>query len=77
MQFINIVSGSDLPVGDGLKSCTAGMELSKPFELLGRTVRLIDTPGFDDTIRSDTDILMMIAAYLSKMYVFSYVIYST
>lgn len=34
----------------------------------GKTVCLIDTPGFDDTNRSDTDILKDIAFYLSSIY---------
>ena len=33
----------------------------------GRLVTLIDTPGFDDSSVSDTDILKMIALYLSTM----------
>jgi predicted GTPase len=36
-----------------------------PFEFDGRRVVLIDTPGFDDTNKSDTDILRMIAHYLA------------
>lgn len=32
-------------------------------------VTLVDTPGFDDTTVSDTDILKMIAVYLSSTYV--------
>jgi len=39
---------------------------SKPFALNGHTVTLIDTPGFDDTNRSDTDILKSISAYLAN-----------
>lgn len=66
--FINMVSGSNLAVGEGLKSCTSKVEMSRPFELAGRTITLIDTPGFDDTTRSDTDVLKMIAAFLSTMY---------
>ncbi|PCH34592.1 hypothetical protein WOLCODRAFT_27316 [Wolfiporia cocos MD-104 SS10] len=66
--FINMVSGSHLPVGDGLRSCTSDIELSEPFALAGRTVVMIDTPGFDDTTRSDTDVLKMIATFLSRMY---------
>lgn len=65
-QFINLASGSDLPVGRGLESCTSEVRTSKPFYLNGRIVTLIDTPGFDDTTRSDTDILSSIAAYLSN-----------
>ncbi|KAJ2935282.1 hypothetical protein H1R20_g1815, partial [Candolleomyces eurysporus] len=34
----------------------------------GRSVTLIDTPGFDDTNRSDTEILRMIAHFLSTAY---------
>ncbi|OJA17375.1 hypothetical protein AZE42_03889 [Rhizopogon vesiculosus] len=67
--FINKASGSSLPVGRGLESCTSEVRTSRPFVVSGRVVTLIDTPGFDDTTRSDTDILSMIAAYLSKTYV--------
>ncbi|KAG0705707.1 P-loop containing nucleoside triphosphate hydrolase protein, partial [Suillus ampliporus] len=66
--FINKASGSSLPVGRGLESCTSEVRTSRPFVVSGRLVTLIDTPGFDDTTRSDTDILSMIAAYLSKTY---------
>ncbi|KAL4263471.1 P-loop containing nucleoside triphosphate hydrolase [Pleurotus pulmonarius] len=66
--FINLASGSDLRVGSGLMSCTSDVQTSKPFRLGDRTVRLIDTPGFDDTTRSDTDVLSMISAYLSTTY---------
>jgi hypothetical protein len=34
----------------------------------GFSVTLIDTPGFDDTTKSDTDILRMIAAFLATAY---------
>ncbi|OCH83800.1 hypothetical protein OBBRIDRAFT_892121 [Obba rivulosa] len=63
--FINTISGSNLQVGNGLKSCTSAVERSCHFQLFGRNITLIDTPGFDDTTISDTDILKMIAAYLS------------
>jgi len=49
----------------GLQSCTSIVQVSKPFVLGRRTITLIDTPGFDDTTRSDTDILRMIAAFLA------------
>ena len=38
----------------------------------GQTISFIDTPGFDDTNLSDTNILNMIAAYLSCSYVCSF-----
>ncbi|OCH83803.1 hypothetical protein OBBRIDRAFT_742684, partial [Obba rivulosa] len=66
--FINTVSGSDLKVGNGLRSCTSAVEHSRTFQLFDRNVTLIDTPGFDDTTKSDTDILKMIAVYLSTTY---------
>ena len=49
----------------GLESCTAEVKLADKFILDGRIVSLIDTPGFDDTLKSDVDILKMIAAYLA------------
>jgi hypothetical protein len=64
LQYINLVSGSDLRVGKGLESCTNNVQMSIPFKLDGRSIILIDTPGFDDTTKSETDVLGMIAAYL-------------
>ncbi|KAH7924247.1 hypothetical protein BV22DRAFT_1035305 [Leucogyrophana mollusca] len=52
----------------GLESCTNEVQVAQPFELGGRSVVLIDTPGFDDTTKSDTDVLKMIAAHLVTRY---------
>lgn len=38
------------------------------FEYNGVNIHLIDTPGFNDTIRSDGEVLLMIATYFSAMY---------
>ena len=38
-------------------------------EYNGFNIYLIDTPGFDDSIRSDAEFLMTIAAYFSAMYI--------
>ena len=46
-------------------SCTAEVQLANKFDLDGREVTLIDTPGFDDTSKSDAEILKIIAAYLA------------
>jgi len=67
-SFINVASGSDLRVGAGLKSCTDVVQVAKPFELDGRSVTLIDTPGFDDTTKTDAQILTTIADFLSQEY---------
>ncbi|GJE89960.1 GTP-binding protein [Phanerochaete sordida] len=66
--FTNLLSDSDLAVGEGLKSCTTKVETANTFELYGKLITLVDTPGFDDTTVSDTDILKMIAVYLSSTY---------
>jgi GTP1/Obg family GTP-binding protein len=65
VQFINLVSGANLGVGQGLRSCTDKVQIAGAFDLDGRRVVLIDTPGFDDTTLSDTDVLKMIAAFLA------------
>ncbi|KAF9267000.1 hypothetical protein L218DRAFT_941614 [Marasmius fiardii PR-910] len=66
--FINAASGGTLRIGKGLRSCTSAVQLSPLFPLDGRQVILIDTPGFDDTNKSDYDILKMIAAFLASTY---------
>ncbi|PSR75185.1 hypothetical protein PHLCEN_2v9275 [Hermanssonia centrifuga] len=68
VKFINKISGSDLLTSHGLASCTNEVTLSKDFTLARRTVILIDTPGFDDSTISDTDVLKMIGLYLSTTY---------
>lgn len=51
-------------VSDHLGSCTQEVEVGSIFELDGRPVTLIDTPGFDDTNKSDVEVLMVIIAFL-------------
>ena len=67
MQIINLASGSNLRVGEGLESCTDDVHVSQVFDLDGRRVTLLDTPGFDDTNKSDTDILAVITAFLEGL----------
>ncbi|KAM6490523.1 P-loop containing nucleoside triphosphate hydrolase protein [Amanita muscaria] len=67
-SFVNVASGSSLVVGGGLQSCTSQIQVSSPFLLNGRLVTLIDTPGFDDTQRSDSEILNSIASHLASTY---------
>ncbi|KIL67674.1 hypothetical protein M378DRAFT_159507 [Amanita muscaria Koide BX008] len=66
--FINMASKSKLRIGRGLESCTSTVQTAASFVQDGRRVTLIDTPGFDDTQKSDTEILRMIAIYLSTAY---------
>jgi GTP-binding protein EngB required for normal cell division len=65
-KFVSHLSRTAV-VGDGVKSCTATISIHTAF-LEGRNVYLIDTPGFDDTTRTDTEILGEIAAWLKKSY---------
>jgi predicted GTPase len=67
MQLINTVSHSALKIGHGLRSCTSEVHFSDPFMVNGRKVVLFDTPGFDDTNRSDTEILTEIAVFLAEL----------
>ena len=64
-KFINFASGSNLRIGMGLESCTDEVRRVDEFTLDGRRVILIDTPGFDDTSKSDVDIMRMIAVFLA------------
>ncbi|KAG8800332.1 hypothetical protein FRB91_005936 [Serendipita sp. 411] len=68
--FINCVAQrGDHGVGHDIESCTADVELIKVGHTIGsRNVVLVDTPGFDDTYRSDIDILTMIAEFLVRAY---------
>ncbi|KAG8736014.1 hypothetical protein FRC10_009887 [Ceratobasidium sp. 414] len=62
--FINDASGANLLVGHSQGSCTELVEPAPRFELNGREIQLIDTPGFDDTNFSDTEILERIGQFL-------------
>jgi predicted GTPase len=55
-------------IGHGLESCTTEIR-EVNVQIDEKTVTLIDTPGFDDTHRSDTDILREIANYLESKFV--------
>ncbi|KAM7208148.1 P-loop containing nucleoside triphosphate hydrolase protein [Naviculisporaceae sp. PSN 640] len=54
-------------VGDDLKSCTATISIHTG-QVDDKTIYLIDTPGFDDTSRTDTEILREIATWLERSY---------
>ncbi|KAF9531058.1 hypothetical protein CPB83DRAFT_918629 [Crepidotus variabilis] len=72
--FVNEASGSNLVVGKNISSQTSEIETSPSFfvtlpgEPNGSQVILIDTPGFDDTTKSDLEILRSVANYLEKSY---------
>ena len=53
-------------MGEELDSCTSSVQETEEFILDGRRVVLVDTPGFDDSVQSDTDVLKSIAAFLGE-----------
>lgn len=66
--LISKISGQSVKVGDSLESCTSEVDIVHMKHPNGGDVVLLDTPGFDDTNRSDTEILEVITAYLFGMY---------
>ena len=66
-EFINLASNSRLDVGHDVNSCTGEVQASQPFEIDGRKVVLIDTPGFDDSGKDATTILQTIVNALEQM----------
>lgn len=68
-NFINKLTGSKEETGaNGLKSCTQDVREFRVSTPDGRKYVIADTPGFDDTTRSDRDILRLIADWLEKRY---------
>ncbi|KAL9078164.1 MAG: hypothetical protein Q9157_002922 [Trypethelium eluteriae] len=63
--FIKAATGLDVEVGDTLKSCTHEVQI---YPVRESRIFLIDTPGFDDPARSDTDILQSIASCLADLH---------
>jgi hypothetical protein len=59
--------GSSLEVGNGLESCTYGLETAYLMFDDRTRVEFIDTPGFDDSARSDVEILEVVALALEAM----------
>ena len=67
MKFVNLASGGQLVVGNTLQSCTNGVDISPAFIIDGKPTLLVDTPGFDDTTKTETEILSMLATFLANM----------
>ncbi|KAL4911156.1 P-loop containing nucleoside triphosphate hydrolase protein [Aspergillus multicolor] len=67
-SFISCCSGGEVKVGHGLEACTAEVGVYAYDVSPERTVYLIDTPGFDDTTRSDSEVLKEIAGWLVSSY---------
>ncbi|KAF8601791.1 hypothetical protein BDV93DRAFT_410663, partial [Ceratobasidium sp. AG-I] len=66
--FVNDASGGELRVGHSSHACTKDVEQSSIFQVDNRNICLFDTPGFDDTHLSDTEVLQRIAGFLATSY---------
>ncbi|KAL8645934.1 MAG: hypothetical protein Q9226_007073 [Calogaya cf. arnoldii] len=66
--FISKLVDAEIMIGHQLQSCTSEVRSYGFLHQTGRRVFLLDTPGFDDTSRSDTDVLKTIAKNLVGMY---------
>ncbi|KDQ22972.1 hypothetical protein PLEOSDRAFT_1014870, partial [Pleurotus ostreatus PC15] len=66
--FINVAAGSNtVVVGHALNSCSKEVQAFE-IDYQGQRVVLADTPGFDDTNMSDTEVLNIIANWLKTTY---------
>lgn len=65
--FIRDVTGLDVNISHGIESETQDISVYD-IVLDGRTISLIDTPGFDDTYRSDAVVLDQVSSWLAKKY---------
>ncbi len=66
--FISELVEEDVQVGHDLTSCTSGVNFFALEYQQGRRIFLIDTPGFDDTYRSNSEVLKDIAFILAQLY---------
>ncbi|PVF99682.1 hypothetical protein CPB86DRAFT_283689 [Serendipita vermifera] len=66
--FINLARDSSMEVDFGPKTCTTKVTPTTPFSVNGKEVVLLDTPGFDDTKISASDVLEEIAHYMARVY---------
>jgi flagellar biosynthesis GTPase FlhF len=66
VQFIATATGAEVRIGHDLQSFTTDISIVK-FQSLERTdfeIVFVDTPGFDDTHKTDIEILKMLAEWL-------------
>jgi predicted GTPase len=62
-----LASGKEAGVGHDLQSCTSEVKaLRVPVPGEDANIVLVDTPGFDDTHKSDYEILQLISEWLKQ-----------
>ncbi|KAL2818458.1 WD40-repeat-containing domain protein [Aspergillus cavernicola] len=67
-SFISLLTDQKPPVGHSLESCTEEVTVYESYILKEHKLYLIDTPGFDDTNRSDAEVLRELAGWLTTTY---------
>ena len=67
-KFIGMATGAEIGIGHDLESYTTDIQIIR-FQFVDINVVFVDTPGFDDTHKSDVEILDMIANWLNTTYV--------
>jgi len=66
--FISYFSDESVVIGHTLEACTNKVAILPSTLSDGTKLYLADTPGFDDTYKSDTDILREVAGWLAEAY---------
>ena len=55
----SLVAGGGIEIGHDLLSCTSAIDFFPLQHHSGRRIFLVDTPGFDDTYKTDGEILQV------------------
>ncbi|KAH7411575.1 P-loop containing nucleoside triphosphate hydrolase protein [Phaeosphaeria sp. MPI-PUGE-AT-0046c] len=63
-SFVAAASGKEVGVGHALRSFTASCQAVDVALDAKHAIRIVDTPGFNDTTRSDLDVLAAIAGWI-------------
>ncbi|KAJ0289334.1 hypothetical protein COL940_001531 [Colletotrichum noveboracense] len=66
--FVSHLTKASVPIGSKLQSCTREVTVYRYQYSNSTNVYLVDTPGFDDTNLSDSDVLKEIATWLTGSY---------
>ncbi|KAI1409419.1 P-loop containing nucleoside triphosphate hydrolase protein [Hypoxylon sp. FL1857] len=66
-HFVNLLKGGSVEEGQGLNSVTQECQIVR-IRIGSELAYVVDTPGFDDTTRSDTDIFEEITNFLGTQY---------
>ncbi|KAJ6032524.1 hypothetical protein N7540_003256 [Penicillium herquei] len=67
-SFIELCSGKPVGIGHGMHGYTEVVDVFAYEVSSDRTVYLLDTPGFDDTTKSDVQVLKEIATWLASSF---------